>query len=402
MWFGSPEVHAITRALEISAIELGESPVLGRDLRIELVPGTTVLVGRNGAGKSAILERLSACAEHVWQPVDTQPDPARFACEVAVRGSVTRFRYECTWKLRTLPSGAPELERLLAGPLIVETCRRLGGAEDYLWQLHDGKLLQSDGTRAELPPERTLLNWVLAHHDFVFSQMAFPLFNLFSTVGSVAPMTPLRDKGSEELIVPYDISAKPRKRGETRSGPRVALLYKIKDWHEESRETYDELVSLGQRIGLFRNLHLKVYRDPEPASKRARDLVSVSVDGVDLGFLSDGTVRALELLCALVEPEMKLILIDEPERAVHPGLLGKLLHEIAAYSSDRQILLSTHSPQVVSWAKPEAIRVVTRTDGATHVRGLGDKTIKHLEQYLHDEDTLGEFVYGGGLDGFEE
>jgi predicted ATPase len=41
---------------------------------------------------------------------------------------------------------------------------------------------------------------------------------------------------------------------------------------------------------------------------------------------------------------LKLLLIEEPETAVHPGLLSKLLAEIDAYSGDRPIVLSPQSP----------------------------------------------------------
>ena len=42
------------------ALELGESMALGGDVRLELDPRTTVLVGRNGAGQSAIFDKIRA------------------------------------------------------------------------------------------------------------------------------------------------------------------------------------------------------------------------------------------------------------------------------------------------------------------------------------------------------
>ena len=45
----------------------------------------------------------------------------------------------------------------------------------------------------------------------------------------------------------------------------------------------------------------------------------------------------------LLFPELKLVLVEEPETAVHPGLLSRLLAEFDAYASDRQIVLSTQS-----------------------------------------------------------
>src|SRR5262249_4081231 len=147
-------------------------------------------------------------------------------------------------------------------------------------------------------------------------------------------------------------------------------------------------------------IRVKLYRDPEtvPPSRR-RDVASVLVDGTDFGLLSDGTLRVIEILVWLIMPELKLLLIEEPETAVHPGLLAKLLAEIEAYSADSPIVISTQSPQVVSWADPLAIRLVERRSGRTEVRRLRDEEVARLSGYLHDEGTLGDFVYSGALDG---
>jgi predicted ATPase len=127
--------------------------------------------------------------------------------------------------------------------------------------------------------------------------------------------------------------------------------------------------------------------------------VRVLVDGTDLGLLSDGTLRAAEILMWLLLPGVKLLLIEEPETAVHPGLLSRLLAEFDAYTGDRQIVLSTQAPQVVSWADPLAIRLVERRAAHTEVRRLRDDEVERLAGYLHDEGTLGDFVYSGALDG---
>ncbi|HEX4419247.1 MAG TPA: AAA family ATPase, partial [Kofleriaceae bacterium] len=147
-------------------------------------------------------------------------------------------------------------------------------------------------------------------------------------------------------------------------------------------------------------IKVKLYRDPEagPDAHR-RDLVRVLVDGTDLGLLSDGTLRAAEILMWLLFPGVKLLLIEEPETAVHPGLLSRLLAEFDAYTGDRQIVLSTQAPQVVSWADPLAIRLVERRAAHTEVRRLRDEEVARLAGYLHDEGTLGDFVYSGALDG---
>lgn len=46
-----------------------------------------------------------------------------------------------------------------------------------------------------------------------------------------------------------------------------------------------------------------------------------------------------------------------------------------------------------------AIRLVERRSGHTEVRSLRDDEVARLSGYLHDEGTLGDFVYSGALDG---
>ena len=145
---------------------------------------------------------------------------------------------------------------------------------------------------------------------------------------------------------------------------------------------------------------MKVYRDPDGGqAAQTRDIATVLVDGTNFGLLSDGTLRVIEILVWLILPEVNLLLIEEPETAVHPGLLSKLLAEIDAYSTDRQIVLTTQSPQVVSWADPRALRLVERHAGKTSVRSLREDEISRVAAYLNDEGTLGDFVYSGALDG---
>ncbi|MFO0655196.1 MAG: AAA family ATPase [Polyangia bacterium] len=131
----------------------------------------------------------------------------------------------------------------------------------------------------------------------------------------------------------------------------------------------------------------------------AHPLGSVAIDGVDLGLLADGTLDGGNPLALLRADVMShhLLLIEEPETGVHPGLLAGLLDTIDAYTVDRQVIISTHSPQVVSWAQPQELRVVTRQEGKTQVRPLSEQQVALFLKYLHDQ-TLGDFVYSGALD----
>lgn len=396
-----------------SAVEVGGSAALGADLRLDLAQRTTVLVGKNGAGKSLLLEKMQAgILAAIFVP--QEPDPARFACEVNVRAPtlgehLEKLRYECRFQLRDIPATEVGTAGLQADQVsgevdikVEETCRIINAKEVLLWRVDDGLLTYNTGEQGEVAVGRTLLNWSMHSRrprQFMFPNMTYPLRDLFWGVVRVPAGVPRGTGEREELALPYPESHRDRRLVDP-SGRIRRLAYNIVRWHDRDRERFDEFVELGRRIGLLGNVMVKIYRDPEVGHRgRRRDLVSVLVDETDLGLLSDGTLRVAEILIWLLYPELKLLMIEEPETAVHPGLLSRLLAEFDAYSSDRQLVLSTQAPQVVSWADPLAIRLVERRSSRTEVRRLNEGEIARLSAYLHDDGALGDYIYSGALDG---
>lgn len=407
------EEHEDGWDLAFTAVELKESAALGADVRLELEPCTTVLVGKNGAGKSLLLEKMYTGIWGAAGVIQTpEPDPAHFACEVGVESrtsdSFVKLRYECHWRPRDERPENPGAEALPmmadADLKVEESCRILGDMDQLLWRVDDGVVTYNNGERGEIAAGRTLINWTISRRgrgEFLFPSLAHPLWKLFSRVQRVPAGIPgisRSNREREELAVPYPQPRRSRNLVEPRR--LLWMAYRLINWHEATPQIYEEFVEVGRRIGLFDNVHIKVYRDPDANSAtEPRDLVSILFDGTDFGLVSDGTLRVAEILISLILPEVKCLLIEEPETAVHPGLLSKLLAEIDAYSGDRQIILSTQSPHVVSWANPRAIRLVERHAGRTAVRRLREDEIGRVSAYLHDEGTLGDFVYSGAFDG---
>ena len=64
--------------------------------------------------------------------------------------------------------------------------------------------------------------------------------------------------------------------------------------------------------------------------------------------LGEGVVSLLFIADALFDSAPgETIVIDEPELSLHPQLQRRLLREIVAITSDRQVLISTHSPEMI-------------------------------------------------------
>jgi len=106
---------------------------------------------------------------------------------------------------------------------------------------------------------------------------------------------------------------------------------------------------------------------------------------------SDGTLRMLGILVALFqEPPPSFIAIEEPEITVHPGVLGTLSELIKEASEKRsQVLISTHSPDLISRFDANDLRVVDWNcrDGTT-IAPVDESQIDVINQRLFSSGDL--------------
>ena len=88
---------------------------------------------------------------------------------------------------------------------------------------------------------------------------------------------------------------------------------------------------------------------------------------------SDGTLRMAGILTALLQqPSPTLLGIEEPELTVHPGAIPLLYDHIKEASQRGQIILTTHSPDLLSLLDANEVRVVERRDGVTTVAAMDE------------------------------
>jgi predicted ATPase len=113
---------------------------------------------------------------------------------------------------------------------------------------------------------------------------------------------------------------------------------------------------------------------------------------------SDGTLRLAAILTGLFqEPTLSLIGFEEPELAVHPGAIPILFDFLKEASTRSQVLLTTHSPDLLDLLPIDDVRVVERHDGATTVsrveerqRELVKKRLISTSDLLHAEGLHSE------------
>ena len=93
--------------------------------------------------------------------------------------------------------------------------------------------------------------------------------------------------------------------------------------------------------------------------------------------MSDGTLRALGLLAAVFQPRRPSVLvIEEPEATIHPAALGAILDMLRHASRFVQVVVTTHSPDILdaAWIEDRHLRVVSWEEGATRVAPLSEAT----------------------------
>ncbi len=114
------------------------------------------------------------------------------------------------------------------------------------------------------------------------------------------------------------------------------------------------------------------------------------------GHLSDGTIRFLCLITALLQPHPpSTIIIDEPELGLHPEALAILAGLVRSASSRMQIIIGTQAPMFLSEFEPEQVITLDQIDGCTQLARLDSQA---LAEWLHDF-SLGELWLKGNVGG---
>ena len=89
-----------------------------------------------------------------------------------------------------------------------------------------------------------------------------------------------------------------------------------------------------------------------------------------------------------------MLVIEEPEQAVHPGVLGVLADAFREAAERTQIIVTTHSPHFIDHFEPEQVRVVTLDDGRTKVSKVKKTQLEAVKLRLM---SMQDFMLAEGL-----
>jgi predicted ATPase len=114
-------------------------------------------------------------------------------------------------------------------------------------------------------------------------------------------------------------------------------------------------------------------------------------------LLSDGTIEIITLLIILFFEEKSVVFIEEPERHLHPYLLSRLVSLMKDASKNKQIIVTTHSSEIVKHADIKDILLVSRSEeGNSEIKRPADN--EQVKVFLKNELGLEDLFVQNLLD----
>jgi len=353
-----------------------------KDVNVALQP-LTVLVGRNGAGKSNFLKALKLVKDSMLYGLDTamlrQGGLDAFRrwqkrgqpLDVGVGLKIERPDYRATYKI--------VLGDTPAGPVKQERCSFQDGeiADGFDVQVIDGHkrwITQPQGVAAPSESKYLALPLLGGHPGFDDIYQMLSEISAYTILPNLLqePQKPLDDYPLDE------------------EGRNLASVLRAFD--EEQRRGLNE--------ALFRIIgDVSGYRIEKSGTRLVTYLhhkTGENGPNFELSQESDGTLRVLALLTALYQrPARPLITLEEPELTIHPGAMGVLWEEIEKASTHSQIIVTTHSPDLLDMCAVDQIRVVEKEEGVTRIGPVDQeqKAIVHRKLF-----SPGEILRAQGLE----
>lgn len=177
------------------------------------------------------------------------------------------------------------------------------------------------------------------------------------------------------------------------AGNLAAFLYPLYQKYDASYRKIRDVIRLGAPF--FDDFHLRpMVNNPEQIQLEWKHKNS------DQPFLasqlSDGTLRFISLITALLQPKLpSAMIIDEPELGLHPYAISLLADLLKQASQQTQIIIATQSATLLDHFDPDDIVVIDREDEYSVFKRLESDQMK---EWLQDY-TLGELwqknIFGG-------
>ena len=334
-----------------------------RRVEFDQLTPMTVLLGPNGSGKSTVFDVFSFLSEcfqfglrHAW-------DRRGRGRELKTRGATGPVVFELKYRER---SDTPLITYHLAidegarGPEVVEEFlqwkRGSHGRPFRFLEFARGEGAAISGETPDVDDRR------------VPNKLRSPDLIAVNTLGQLSEHPRVAEL--REFITDWYVSylSIDKTRSQPEAGPQERLsmggenlpnvIQYLKEQHPERLERMFEV--LRARIPRLE----RVEAEPMPDGRLLLQIKDAPFDQpVHARFASDGTMKMLAYLTVLHDPEPpRFIGIEEPENFLHPRLLPELAEECRAAAERSQLLITSHSPFLLSAMRAEEVRVLYRDE----------------------------------------
>ncbi len=105
--------------------------------------------------------------------------------------------------------------------------------------------------------------------------------------------------------------------------------------------------------------------------------------------LSDGTMMIFALIVALYFEDKPFIIIEEPVSHIHPFLVARVISMMKESSKKKQVMITTHTTEVVKHASLEHLLLISRdSEGFSVLSRPSDK--EEVRTFLENEIGIEE------------
>ncbi|MBL7813700.1 MAG: AAA family ATPase [Saprospiraceae bacterium] len=359
-----------------------------RDLEIDLKPGLNIIIGPNGSGKTNFLEFLETISENNLEIDD-----------VNLYSKIDFYLNEniYTNKIESSYEKEPNLK-------LLTTDRLLKGEEEvYSKQfILDEFLNERTSIQKEKKEEKNKLFPIP-----ILIKHGNPL-NEALTTGSSLKILKIK---SGELVIRNIKGIYPSSFKEKINLDPIPDLKKVKKYFEFEPKIIDIL---------HRFTPIQDVRFDKDSIRQFKDKSSsnIIVENIFLNFkvnkewyqwsqLSDGTKRLFYLVTYVYDYYLnrKIFFVEEPELGIHPDQLYKLMDFLKEQSKEKQIIITTHSPEVLNILGKDELDhiIVTRYDEekGTQMHRLSPTQIKKGQTYMEKVGHLSDYWVHSNLEEYE-
>lgn len=211
------------------------------------------------------------------------------------------------------------------------------------------------------------------------------------------------DEDAEERMTFADRESQAEWRHANRSPNELPWDSTVRELYEISENDPDSLQEIESLLGpngldIIDGIHvstsLRANGEPQPDLRFGPAGWGRPTDHGGLNFreLAYGIRRVIQIVVSLLYKRGSVLLWDQPEDGIDPRLLRKTVSLMRTYSEGGQLLVATHSTEILDATRADEVILVSLVNGETHARALSSEESQWAKHYLNEVGPFSDFL----------